>query len=79
MFGKSKPAASGYDGIEHDMPEPAARRHEQFMKGILDIGKMPSVIGKQKIFVFVGYGDLDGRGTYIDPEKIFIVSHEHIL
>lgn len=73
ILSQGQSAGAGNDRIDVCRPKLLHCSREQEGKSLLDICKMPLVVGEEDLRLLVQYGDLHGSGTDIDPKSVTFV------
>ena len=70
MVGKRQPAGACDHRVQGQISQLFLPLLKKLRQGFLYICKMPFIVGKKNVVRFIQYGDLDRRGTDIDPETV---------
>ena len=80
MCGDRETAGSRNDrGEDHVVADQALRVMDQFGERLLNVGKMPPVVGKDDFSVRIQNHDLNGRGSDIDTQSVDLVLHRQFI
>ena len=78
MLGKGKTAGAGDHRMQGDIAEFCIGIFQKVRKCLLNVGKMPFIIGEQNLVIFVQNGDFNCGGTDVDSEGILHLIHKRL-
>ena len=76
MLGQGQAAAARDDGRELHFTQLLMGLAEKRRQSLLDIGKMPFIIGKEQLLFLIQNSDFHSGGTDIDSKSIYVIVHK---